>query len=206
MSCVVIRNKKISNGLGFLMSDEARQRLKKHIIENNIQTGPPIIWPEGAVSAYSKHRFAPWVYTTKADIKRDRRDRMNKKLKSKRENGVVETKPAYVWTFFVSPKTFFGGWWLYIVGNGFEWGGKYHTMDCDIVRQVMGLFPFVDPVLFGTPDMDKWMSEFAKRFTRGSRFGTPMGKSPVLVEVKNNSIQRVLKRVEWPKNISENQC
>jgi hypothetical protein len=189
---------------GFLnLSPEAQVRAEEHLksLGYDIDRIQPLVWPDDAVSAYKDrdHPYEPWKFVTKADVKKRRQERAKKVLRYKREDGVVYRRAAYVWTFYVPDWNFFCGWWLYIIGNGFSWGGKYQSMDCEIVRDVMRLFPLVEPVLFGQPDVEKWMVEFAKRYQRGVRGDKPQGKAPVRVEVKGNRVVKILERTEWPK-------
>jgi len=74
-----------------------------------------IDWPEGAISAYRNHPGAPWRFTTKSDILRRKRERMENNLRLKREVGVVERKALYVWVFWCPGINgfFYRGWWVY---------------------------------------------------------------------------------------------
>jgi len=182
------------------LSDAGRWRAREHLLsvgytEKQLQ---PIVWPEDAVSAHREHMYAPWEFTTKADILRGKRERMEHNLWWKREYGVTHIQPLYVWVFWCPG--FFGfayrGWWLYLFGRGIS-SNKYQ--EGDIFSQLMELFPLIEPTLYGPPDIKEWKAEFVKRYQRGYWCGKPQGKAPIWAEVKGTSIEKILGRAEWPK-------
>lgn len=205
MSTVVIRSKNKDKDLvaGIVMTDEKRRRIREHLISAGIRVDrlQPLIWPEGAVSAYHPHMYAPWEYTTKADIlrrKRERRDRHRIWMESQ----ITHRRPLYIWVFWCPGISgFFEGWWTYIIGCGVEHGGKY-SRDSSLILQAMELFPIVEPMLFNLKEdwqqREKWMKEFAKRYQRGLWCGKPQGKSLIWAEIKGSRIERILGRAEWP--------
>jgi len=209
MSTVVIRNRKKPSGPLFNLSDEARERAKKHLKEVagiDVEKLPHLIWPDDAVSAYQEHTYAPWKFTTKDDIKRKRQENAKRVLYWKRDSGIIRRKPVYVWVFWV-PGWLFGGWWTYLIGRGVEHGGKYQT-NSDLILQAMKMFPVVESTLFdveeGWKEREKWMIAFAKRYQRGARAGKPQGKAPIWAEIQGNQIIRLLDRAEWPENLQIN--
>lgn len=204
MSTVVMRSKKGNESLiaRIGMTDEKRCRVREHLISLGVQVDrlQPIIWPEGAVSAYRKHKYAPWEYTTKADLLRDKRKRrMNHRIWM--ESQITHRRRLYVWVFWCPGISgIFEGWWTYIIGCGVEHGGKYST-DSNLILRAMELFPIIEPVLFGIEEdweqRERWMIEFAKRYQRGVWCGKPQGKALIWAEVKGNSIEKILGRAQW---------
>lgn len=198
---VVIRSKNKNKSGGFNLSPEARQRAREYLKsvgygDKEIQ---PIIWPDDAVSASRRHRYAPWVFTTKADVRRQRQERMKRILYWKREDGVVQRRALYVWVFWCPGVGGFAfkGWWTYIIGIGVSYGGKY-IHGGGMIAEAMKLYPLVEPTLYGPPDLDRWMAEFVKRYQKGKWCGKPQGKAPVWAEVEGTRIKRILGRAEWP--------
>ncbi len=204
MSTVVIRNKNTpAKGIfTFNLSDEAKQRAKEHLEKAGIRLDqvPPLIWPDDAVSAYQEHMYAPWQFTTKADIRRKRQKVAKHVLWFKREYKVSQRRAAYVWVFWCPGINgiFYRGWWLYIIGNNFS-TSKYFERDTEKIQKLMKLFPLVEPTLFGPPDIKKWKREFVKRYQRGKWGGKPQGKAPIWCEVERDYIIKILSRAEWPK-------
>jgi len=201
MSTVVIRSKN-KHKKGILnLSDDAQRRAREYLKSAGyaVEKIQPLIWPEDAVSASRTHMYAPWQFTTKADVLRERRKRMEYHLWFKREYGVIQRRPLYVWVFWCPG--FFGfayrGWWLYLIGRGIS-SSKYLEKGKKTVARLMELFPLVEPNLFGPPDLEKWKSEFVKRYKRGRWCGKPQGKAPVWAEIKGDRIERILSRAEWP--------
>lgn len=205
MGTVITRSFKDSGS--FLLSEEARKRATEHLKslgyrEEELQ---PIEWPEDAVSAYREHMYAPWQFTTKSDIRRQRRERMEHHLWWKREYGVIERRALYVWVFWC-PGLFgfaYRGWWVYLIGRGIE-SGKYLEQDTKTMSRLMELFPLVESTLFGSPDIAKWKKEFVKRYRRGTWAGRPQAKAPVWAEVEGTRIRRILGRAKWPAELRFN--
>ncbi len=201
MSTIVTRSKnKHTKGL-LTLSDDARQRAKEYLKSQGypVEKLQPLIWPDDAVSAYREHPYAPWKFTTKTDILRQRREHMEHHLWWKREYRVTQRRALYVWVFWC-PGIFgftYQGWWLYIIGGDYECG-KYLEQDEKIVSRLMELFPLVEPKLFGPPDISKWKKEFVKRYQRGYWCGKPQGKSPIWAEVQGGSIRKLLNRADFP--------
>lgn len=201
---------------GRLNSDESRKRARKHLEYLNIQWDkiPPFDPPDDAVSASRKTSlgdyYQPWVYTTKADVLRKKRERKEENRQFvlwQEESNIIRRKPLYVWVFWCPGISgIFEGWWTYIIGSGIEYGGRYCD-DSDLIYQAMELFPVIEqtePTLFGIvhdwEQREIWMEEFAKRYQRGTRSGKPQGKALIWAEVKGNSIQRILGRGQWQKH------
>lgn len=201
MCTIVTRSFKEQSG--FILSEEARQRATKYLKSIGVREEQlqPIIWPEDAVSAYREHQFAPWKFTTRADILHKKRERMEQHLWLKREYGVTHRQPVYVWVFWCPG--FFGfayrGWWIYLIGNNGIESGKYIERDTKTISRLMELFPLIEPTLYGPPCLEKWKKEFVKRYQRGSWCGKPQGKSPVWAEVRGDTIEKLLERAEWPR-------
>ena len=207
MSIIVLRNRdKNANGF-FSLSDDARRRAREHLKSVGIvvEKTHPLIWPDDAVSAYRSHMYAPWEFTTKADILREKRKRMEQCLWWKREHGVVRRKPLYVWVFWC-PGAFgfaFKGWWTYLIGLKGEYHGGGHKGEVrgDLFNQIKKMFPVVDPILFDTDDWkedERWMEAFVRRYQRGKWGGKPQGKAPVWAEVQGDNLIKILGRAEWP--------
>lgn len=204
MSTIVIRNRKL-NGL-LSLSVEARQRAAKHLksVGIDVERFPRLIWPDDAVSAYQKHRLAPWQYTTRKDLRLHRQKNAKHVLWVKRECGVTKRQPLYVWVFWC-PAVFIG-WHTYLIGKNVSYligknvsySPTVRNNDKATIAKLLELFPLVDPMLFGEPDWDKWMAEFVKRYPRGRRHGKPYGKAPVWAEVDGSNIKRIVSRAEWP--------
>jgi hypothetical protein len=205
MCTVVIRGKKPYRGF-FALSDDAQRRAREHLKSAGIDVDrlQPLVWPDDAVSASRKHMYAPWEFVTKADIRRRRQERMKSILWWKREYGVVQRRPLYVWVFRC-PGWVYEGWYTYLIGTNIECALNFRGYAESLIAQLMQLFPLVEPprLLFedksgGSPDLDNWMAEFVKRYQRGTWCGKPQGKAPVWAEVEGTRIRRILGRAEWP--------
>ncbi len=200
MSTTIVR--KFSSKGPFNLSDEAMQRGREHLKSVGIDFDrlPKIIWPDDAVYAYQKHIYAPWEYTTKADVRRKRQEDAKLKLRYKRgEYRALKRLPAYVWVFYCPGISgIFEGWWTYIIGRGFQHGGK-RKQNSDLILKAMELFPLT---LHQAEDdweaREDWMMAFAKRYQRGKWCGKPQGKAPIWCEVQGNCIEKILERTEWP--------
>jgi len=199
MSTVISRNFSIS------LSDEARERAREYLLSAGYREKDlkPIVWPEDAVNAYKEHPYAPWEFTTKADILRGKRERMENCLWFKREYGVTHRKPLYVWVFWCPGISgLFEGLWTYIVGLGrdYQGGGYKGQLEGYLLDDVMRLFPLVDRPLF--PDYryyESWRRAFVKKYQRGLWCGRPQGKAPIRAEVRGSNIVKILGRAQWPK-------
>ena len=209
MSTVVIRSRnKQAKGL-FNLSDDARRQAKEYLKSAgyDVERIQPLIWPDDAVSAYREHGYAPWQFTTKADVRRKRQEDAKHVLWFKREYGVVHKRALYVWVFFCPGinNFFFRGWYTYLEGVDISCG--VDRRDEGMISKIMELFPLVEQPLFGQPNLDEWMKRFVKKYRRGTWCGKPQGKSPVWAEVQGSSIKRLLGRAEWPgdrgQNVSE---
>lgn len=200
MGTVITRSFKDSSFLG----EAGRQRAKEHLLSIGYREEQlkPIVWPEDAVSAHREHQYAPWEFTTKADILRGKRERQKQRLWMKREYGVIHRRALYVWVFWCPGiyGIFYRGWHIYLIGRGVE-SGKYFK-GSELCSQVRSLFPLAQS-LYGPPDIEEWKAEFVKRYQRGLRCGKPQGKAPIWAEVKGSSIEKILGRAEWP-NRTEN--
>lgn len=211
--CVMIKDKKTGGWPSFgLFSDEGLKRAKKHLEYLGIRWDkiPPFDPPDDAVSASRDSNlgdyYAPWVYTTKSDILREKRERRERHLAYVREleeNNIVRRRPLYVWVFWCPGVSgFFEGWWTYIIGRGIEHGGKC-CKDSNLILRAMELFPIIEGTLFGIgedwEERERWMKEFAKRYQRGCWCGKPQGKALIWANVKGSNIERILGRAEWPK-------
>ena len=181
------------------MSEDARKRAREHLISLGYKPEElqPIVWPDDAVSASRKHRYAPWEFVTKADIRRKRQERMKRILWWKREYGVCRRRPLYVWVFRC-PGWVYEGWYTYLIGTNISCAMNFRGNNERLIARLMQLFPLIEPKLFGPPDLDKWMAEFVRRYRRGTWCGKPQGKAPVWVEVEGTRIKRILARAEWP--------
>lgn len=198
MSTVVIRSRKPHTKGLFALSDEAHRRAKEYLksVGVRVERLQPLIWPDNAVSASREHRYSPWKFTYKVDILKRKQERMEHHLWWKREYGVTQRRPLYVWVFWCPGVGGFAfrGWWLYLIGRGIS---SYKDLSRKVVSRLMELFPLVESTLYGPPDIGQWMIEFAKRYQRGSWCGKPQGKSPVWAEVRGNRIEKILGRAEW---------
>lgn len=206
MTCVVMRSKKNPDGFPIKLSEDAQRRIRVDMeaIGYNVDDIQPLDWPEGAVSACREHMYAPWQYTTKADIRRKRQKDAKEVLWLKREYKVIHKRAAYVWVFWCPGISgCFRGWWTYLKGNGFDHGGTHQT-DSDLILEAMRMFPVVEPSLFDVGEdwevREKWMIEFAKYYQRGVWCGKPQGKAPIWVEVKENNIEKILGHAGWRLN------
>ena len=191
---------------GFL-SDEGRRRAKKRLEYLGIQWDkiPQFDPPEDAVSASRitsiGDYYAPWQYTTKRDILREKRRWKEERFWLEEQN-ITHRRPLYVWVFWCPGiSSFFEGWWTYIIGCNIEHGGKF-CKDSDLILRAMELFPVVEGTLFGMGEdweqRERWMMEFARRYQRGYWCGKPQGKAPVWAEVQGGYIKRILGRAQWP--------
>lgn len=195
MNTTIIRHRKMGLPGGIHLSDESRQRAKEYLLSVGYREDDlkPIVWPDDAVSAYRNHSGAPWQFTTKADILRKKRERMESNLRHKRESDGTCRVPLYVWVFWC-PGAIFEGWWLYLIGREYE-SSKFLFRDEELVAQIMELF---DIPLFGEGDLENWKAEFVRWFRRGKHGGKPQGKSPVWAEMRNGRLIKLLGRAEWP--------
>lgn len=206
MSCVVIRPKN-DQTRGFLhLSDDAYRRAREHLKSAGIQVEDlqPLNWPEDAVSAYQKHMYAPWQYTTRTDIKRRRQEKAKKILWLKREYKTTQRRALYVWVFWCPGISgIFEGWWIYLVGIGHNYrsGGHKGQVDGKLLDDLLRLFPLVEPDLFEI-NWDKWMKKFVKKYHRGNWGGKPQGKAPIWAEVSNGPVEKILGRAKWPKKVA----
>jgi hypothetical protein len=197
MSTVINRNFRFP-----ILSEVGRQRAREHLISVGVRVDrlQPIIWPEDAVSAYRPHMYAPWEYTTEADILRKKWElRENHRIWM--ESQITHRRLLYVWVFWCPGISgIFEGWWTYIIGCGVEYGGKHDT-DTYLIRRVMEMFPVIDPTLFAMDwqQRERWMKEFAKRYQRGEWCGKPQGKALIWAEVKGHDIVKLLGKAEWAK-------
>jgi len=205
MSSVIIRDKKASeHPLGFLLSDESRRRAREYLKEAGIEVErlQPLIWPKDAVSAFREHMYAPWEFKYKSDILREKQERMEGHLWWKREYGIVQRKPLYVWVFWCPGinDCFFKGYWTYFVGLGKDYHGGGYKDDIvgKLLEQVIKLFPLVETDLFGNFNYDLWQRRFIEKYQRGIWCGKPQGKAPVWAEVKGGNVEKILSRAEWP--------
>lgn len=191
----------ISRNFRFAFLGEAgSKRAREYLLSAGIREEAlqPIVWPDDAVSVHRDHVYAPWQFTTKADIRRGKRERMEQSLWMKREYGVTHIQPLYVWVFWC-PGLFgfaYRGWWLYLIGRGIETGRYFESSE--LCLKVMELFPLIEPTLYGPPDIKEWKAEFVRRYQRGLWCGKPQGKAPIWAEVKGTSIKKILGRAQWP--------
>lgn len=203
MSTVVIRSNKGNDDLiaGIKMTDKKRLRIREYLVSVGIQVDrlQPLIWPEGAVSAYKEYMYAPWEYTTKADILRQKRQR-RRTHRIWMESRITHRRRLYVWVFWCPGVGGFAfrGWWTYIIGCGVEYGGKL-IFDTEPILQAMRLFPVIEPTLFEEDweQRERWMIEFAKRYQRGLWCGKPQGKALIWAEVRGSTIIKILGRAQW---------
>ena len=196
MSFVINRN-----FISPILSEAGRQRAREQLISLGYrpEAFKPIVWPEDAVEAYRSYVGAPWEFTTKADIRR-RKWKLRENHRIWLESQVTHRRLLYVWVFWCPGVGGFAfrGWWTYIIGCNVEHGGK-HSQDSVLISRAMGMFPVVEPTLFGMDweQRERWMIEFAKRYQRGTWCGKPQGKALVWAEVKGTSIEKILGRAEW---------
>jgi len=216
---VMIRDKKTGKWpFEGMFSEDAKRRAREYFESCGHQIGlmPKFDPPADAVSASRQaslgNYYAPWEYTTEKDMQRNRcekRRQRRKYLRHERESGITRLRRAYVWVFYCPGISgIFEGWWTYIIGPGFEHGGKF-CEDSDLILRAMELFPVVEPALIDVKEdwkqRERWMIEFAKRYQRGCRGGKPQGKAPIWGEVKGNRIERILGRAQWPKHKEKNE-
>lgn len=196
-----------------MISEEAYERLKQHLIsmgyrENDLQ---PIVWPEGSISAYRDHSEQPWTFRYKADVLREKKERMDHNLWTKRKYGILEYRPIYIWVFHC-PGIFggiFEGWWIYMVRAGgiLRGGGCRGSVEGHLLNQILEMFPLVDKGLFdNTIDIEEWKQAFVKKYQRGKWCRKPQGKAPVLAEIKNGCVNNIIKKLNWPNHKGANQC
>jgi len=178
------------------LTEEQRQRAYQHLCQagydsDNMQ---PLIWPEGAVSASRDHPYQPWQYVYKSDVIRRKKEQQERNLRFKRDYNITSKRFLYVWTFWCPD--IYTGWWTYLIGRDISYG-RYLDRNKNIVERLMELFN-PEPMLFDISFRD-WQLWFVKKFQKGKWCGKPQGKSPVLAEVRGSHIERIIKRVEWPK-------
>ena len=195
------------NNIKPIFSEAARQRVIEHLKEAGIdfERIPKLIWPEGAISASQKDRYAPWEFRYKSDILREKKKGMERNLWWKREYKKTETRALYVWVFWCPGISgIFEGLWTYLVGIGsnYHGGGYKGQLEGHLLEKVMELFPLVDKPLF--PDWryyDQWQKQFIKRYPAKKKWcGKPQGKSPIWAEIRGDNIREILSRAQWPIN------
>ena len=193
------------NNFAFSLSEDAHRRAREYLLSVGYSEEQlkPIVWPEDAVSAYREYFGTPWEFTTKADILRGKRERMEGNLWFKREYNKKDIRALYVWVFWCPGISgIFEGLWTYIIGIGEEYHGGGYKGDLAgcLLDEVMRLFPLVERPLF--PDYqyyNSWQREFIKKYQRGTWCGRPQGKAPIWAEVKGKRIVKILGREEWSK-------
>lgn len=154
-------------------------------------------WSPHVVARIQEHPNGPWRSVTKDDVRHRKIEKMNRHLYWKREYGLVQTRPLYVWVFWCPGISGFAfrGWWLYLIGIGIS-EGKY--LRDSLKSQVLELFPLVEPDIFTGYNFEKWKKEFVRRFPKGTHCGKPQGKAVIWAEVKGERIERLLRRDDWP--------
>ena len=183
-----------------LFNEDQRRRAKEYLksVGHDIDRMPKLIWPDDAVSATQEHPYAPWKFTTRSDVLRARKERMQHQLWWKRDYGTTEIRALYVWVFWC-PGAFgfaFRGLWTYLVGIGrkYNGGGIKGNVVGRLLDEVISLFPLVDKPLF--PDWryyNQWQEEFIKKYpTRKKR----SGKAPIWAEVEGNQVIKILSRAQ----------
>lgn len=192
----------ISRNFSIELSDEARRRAREYLISTGIRVEAlkPIVWPEDAVSAHREHMYAPWQFTTKSDIRRGKRERMDHNLWWKREYGVTHRRPLYVWVFWCPGISgIFEGLWTYIVGVGREYhgGGYKGELAGHLLEEVMRLYPVCDSLF--PLSKNQWQKAFVEKYTRGKHCGRPQGKAPIWAEVQGTIIRKILGCAQWPR-------
>ena len=204
MSSIVRRPKKGSRP-HWQLSGAQYAKAKEQLLAAGIDMdrSPKINWPEGSVSASRDYMYDQWKYRYKSDILREKKERMESRLWWKREYGVVQRRALYVWVFWCPGISgLFEGLWSYIKGIGKEYhsGGKKGDLDGLLLDKVMELFPLVDKPLF--PDWryyEEWRKQFIKKYPSRTKWcGKQQGKAPVWAEVEGDSVNKILRRAEWP--------
>ena len=206
MSSFIIRPKKGHRPL-WQLSEAGYAKAKEHLLAAgiDIDRSPKIDWPDDAVSAHREHIYAHWEYTTRSDVLKARKERMERCLWWKREYSVVQRRALYVWVFWCPGISgIFEGLWTYIVGIGRDYhgGGYKGQVEGHCLEKVMELFPLVDKPLF--PDWryyDQWQEQFIKKYPAKTKWcGKPQGKAPVWALVKGGTVREILGRAQWPNN------
>jgi len=153
-------------------------------------------WPEEAVSAMRRFRSEPWKFTTRADIRREKIERMEEALRRKRQPQ-TERRVLCVWVFWcpgIGGFAFYG-WWAYFVGVGgkfYSGGGVKGDIAGTLLEQVRALFPTGPRPLLAEADRpDDWMPRFARMHARGTRAGKPQGRALVWATVKGDVVVSV---------------
>ena len=162
--------------------------------------------PSGAISAHREYPGAPWQFTTKADIRRAKKERMVSNLYYKRECRVTEKRCLYVWVFFCPgiSGVFFRGWYTYLVGLPSRDYDLYYGEE--VRKRLLALFPYYDESLFSKPHKavhgigmpEEWMQRFVKAHQRGKWGGKGQGKAPLWADVCDNQVTKIYGRAEWP--------
>lgn len=193
MTIIVKRQARVN---AFALSKDVQERARKHLLSVGIpeKAFAPIVWPDDAVSAYRENMYDPWKFVTKADIRREKINQMNRNLERKRNYGLVQRRAVYVWVFFCPGVNdfIFRGWWIYVKGiKGIYRGGGYKgEVDGRLLGDLLKLFPLAQPGLFET-NWNEWKKEFVKKYQRGDWRGKPQGKALVWAEIEGDSIKRL---------------
>ncbi len=202
MSTLIRRSKKGVKP-AFTLNDEQRRRAKEHLLSVGIDLDqlPKLIWPDDAVAAYQSHEYAQWQFTLKSDILRDKRERMERNLLTKREYGRTEIRALYVWVFWCPGISgIFEGLWTYIVGNAREYhgGGYKGNLAGQMLAKVMDMFPVDNPRPLFQLEHREWMPLFVKKYQRGKWCGKPQGKAAVWARVYGGQLREIIEPVSWP--------
>lgn len=186
------------------LSEKERIRAREYLISAgyDVDRMPKLIWPDDAVSATHDNPYAPWKFTTRSDVLKARKERMEHCLWWKREYGIIEIRALYVWVFWCPGISgIFEGLWTYLIGIGREYcgGGYKGQLNGRHLERVMELFPLVDKPLI--PDWryyEQWRERFVKKYPSKTKWcGKPQGKAPVWAKVKGDHIEEILGRAEW---------
>ena len=138
-------------------------------------------WPDDAVSASCEGVGRAWHFRTVGDVLREKRERMEAALRRKRQEGVVQRRAVFVWSFWCPGAHGFAfrGWWLYLRGIGgrdLPGGGNKGSLAGDLLRRVRELFPVPGQLkLFGPIGKDDYAEAFALAYRRGAHCGRPQG-------------------------------
>ena len=206
MTTIITRPRKGSKPWPWF-SEEARQRAREYLksVGHDIDRLPKLVWPDDAVSASQRHRYAKWEYTLKSDITKEKIRRMEESLVRKRQWEVVRKRAVYVWVFWCSGWVF-EGYWTYIKGIGRQYHGcgKKGQVACEMLERVFELFPLISEPLFEESKntyeyYKKWQKLFVKRFAAKKKWcGRKQGKAPVWALVKDGNIIEILSRASVP--------